>query len=166
MRTQIPSLASLSGLRIRRCCELQWGSDPVSLWLWCRPAAVVPIRLLAWELPSAVGAPLKKKKKTAGSSPWANSGVSCFPCSVVRIRPPEKTPWSVVPCKQGEQPVPRGRDAGPTCGQRPGRDPRRLGPERPVGWSGSGVSGWGRDPRGEGPGDGQRAGRSCPPPPD
>ena len=33
------------------------------LWLWRRPAAVAPIGPLAWELPQAVGAALKKKKK-------------------------------------------------------------------------------------------------------
>ena len=33
------------------------------LWLWHRPAAVALIRPLAWELPYAVGAALKKKKK-------------------------------------------------------------------------------------------------------
>ena len=40
-------------------------SDPVLLWLWCRPAAVVLILLLAWELPYAAGAALKipKRKK-------------------------------------------------------------------------------------------------------
>ena len=39
----------------------------MSLWLWYRPAAVVPIRPLAWEPPYAVVAALKgqktKKKK-------------------------------------------------------------------------------------------------------
>ena len=29
----------------------QWVKDPVLLWLWCRPAAIAPIRPLAWELP-------------------------------------------------------------------------------------------------------------------
>ena len=33
-------------------------------WLWCRPAAAAPIQPLAWELPYAVGAALKKKKKS------------------------------------------------------------------------------------------------------
>ena len=33
------------------------------LWLWCRPAAVAPIRPLAWELPCAVSAALKTKGK-------------------------------------------------------------------------------------------------------
>ena len=42
----------------RRC-----GLDPVWLWLWCRPAAITPVRPLAWEPPYAVGAALKKKKK-------------------------------------------------------------------------------------------------------
>ena len=33
------------------------------LWLWCRPAAAALIRPLAWDLPHAVGAALKDKKK-------------------------------------------------------------------------------------------------------
>ena len=33
------------------------------LWLWCRPAAVAPIRPLAWEPLYASGVALKKKKK-------------------------------------------------------------------------------------------------------
>ena len=49
MKLQVGSLASLSRLRIRCCCEV-----------WCRLAAVAPIRLLAWEPPYAVGAALKK----------------------------------------------------------------------------------------------------------
>ena len=35
-------------------------SDPVLLWLWCRPAAIAPIGPLAWEPPCAVGAALKQ----------------------------------------------------------------------------------------------------------
>ena len=42
----------------RRC-----SSDLVLLWLWCRPAAVAPIRPLAWEPPYAMGAALEKTKK-------------------------------------------------------------------------------------------------------
>ena len=38
------------------------GSDPVLLWLWRRPAATAPIRLLAWEPPYAMGAALEKTK--------------------------------------------------------------------------------------------------------
>ena len=41
----------------------QWVKDPVLLWLWHRPAATTPIQPLAWELPYAVSAALKKKKK-------------------------------------------------------------------------------------------------------
>ena len=37
--------------------------DLALLWLWCRPAAVVPIRPLAWEPLYAMGAALKSKKK-------------------------------------------------------------------------------------------------------
>ena len=43
-------------------CRL--GSDPALLWLWCRPAAIAPIRLLAWEPPYAVGSGPRKDKKT------------------------------------------------------------------------------------------------------
>ena len=41
------------------------GSNPVWLWLWlwCSPAAVVLIGPLAWELPYASGAALKRPKK-------------------------------------------------------------------------------------------------------
>ena len=38
-------------------------SDPAWLWLWCRLAAVAPIRPLAWEPPYAAGAALKRQKK-------------------------------------------------------------------------------------------------------
>ena len=39
------------------------GSDPKLLWLWCRLAAAVPIRPLAWELPYATSAAMKRKEK-------------------------------------------------------------------------------------------------------
>ena len=42
------------------------GSDLELLWLgwlWCRPAATVPIRPLAWEPPYAAGAAVKRQKK-------------------------------------------------------------------------------------------------------
>ena len=39
------------------------GSDPVLLWLWCRPTATTLIRPLAWEPPCALSVTLKKKKK-------------------------------------------------------------------------------------------------------
>ena len=39
------------------------GSDPMLLWLWCRPAAVVLIRPLAWEIPYAASVALRRKKK-------------------------------------------------------------------------------------------------------
>ena len=37
--------------------------DITLLWLWCRPEAVAPVQPLAWELPYAMGAALKRKKK-------------------------------------------------------------------------------------------------------
>ena len=39
------------------------GLDP-KLWLWCRLAAVAPMRPLAWELPCAQD--LARKRKTTG----------------------------------------------------------------------------------------------------
>ena len=38
------------------------GLDLACLWLWHRPAAVAPIRPLAWGPPYAVGAALKRQK--------------------------------------------------------------------------------------------------------
>ena len=43
------------------------GSDPVLLWLWYRPAAVVLIQPLFWEFPCAVGAALKSEKSERDS---------------------------------------------------------------------------------------------------
>ena len=67
IRLQVQSLALLSGLGSgvavscgighRRC------SDPTLLWLWCRPAAIALIQPVAWELPYAANAALKKAKK-------------------------------------------------------------------------------------------------------
>ena len=39
-----------------------WVKDPALLWLWRRRTAAAPIPPLAWELPYAAGAALKKKK--------------------------------------------------------------------------------------------------------
>ena len=39
------------------------GSDPTLLWLWRRPAAIAPIRILAWEPPYAAGVALEKINK-------------------------------------------------------------------------------------------------------
>ena len=39
------------------------GLDLALLWLWCRPAAAALIQPLAWKLPCAVGAALKRQTK-------------------------------------------------------------------------------------------------------
>ena len=44
-------------------CGIGHRQGLVLLWLWRRPAAVAPIRPLAWEPPYATGAALKKEKK-------------------------------------------------------------------------------------------------------
>ena len=41
----------------------QWVKDLALLWLWCRPAAVAPIRSLGWEPPYATCAALRSKRK-------------------------------------------------------------------------------------------------------
>ena len=45
------------------------GLDLALMWLWCRLAAVVPMRPLAWELPYAEGAALKTNKLTNKKKP-------------------------------------------------------------------------------------------------
>ena len=63
--TNLTSTHEDAGLRIAMSCGVgrRRGLDPTLLWLWCRPAAVALIRPLAWELPYAAGAALKRKKK-------------------------------------------------------------------------------------------------------
>ena len=41
----------------------RFGSDPLLLWPWGRPAAVAPIRPLAWEIPHVMGVALKRQKE-------------------------------------------------------------------------------------------------------
>ena len=41
----------------------RFGLDWALLWLWCRPAAAAPIRLLAKELLYAAGIAVKRRKK-------------------------------------------------------------------------------------------------------
>ena len=41
----------------------QWVKDPALLWPWCRLPARAPVRPLAWKLPYAVDAALKRPKK-------------------------------------------------------------------------------------------------------
>ena len=76
MRLRVPSLASLSGLRIQRCHEL-WCRSQTRLGSHvavavARLVATAPIQPLAWEPPYAVGAAQEiakrqKKKKSIWS---------------------------------------------------------------------------------------------------
>ena len=66
MRTQVQSLASLSGLRIQHCRELWCRSDVAQTWRcsgWRRLVAMDLIQSLAWELLYAEGVALKGQKK-------------------------------------------------------------------------------------------------------
>ena len=63
MRTEVPSLASISGLRIQHCCALQCSSQmQLRFHVDVAVAAAAPIRPLAWELPYAAGWAIKSKK--------------------------------------------------------------------------------------------------------
>ena len=55
---------------------LRCGSDPALLWLWlwCRPAAAAAIWPLVWELPYAIDAALKKRRKE--KKEWKNGSTS------------------------------------------------------------------------------------------
>ena len=57
------SVGQQSGIAVSCGVGHRHGLDPVLLWLWCRPAATAPIRLLAWEPPYAAGAALAKRQK-------------------------------------------------------------------------------------------------------
>ena len=69
-------------------CGVGWRHGLDLLWLWCRPAAMAPIRPLAWEFPYAVGAALKRqrKKKISGEIVQKEWG-SAFRKTCIRNRP-------------------------------------------------------------------------------
>ena len=54
-------MAYRSGVAMSCSVGHRHDSDLALLWLWCRPAAAAPVRPLAWELPYAAGAPLKRQ---------------------------------------------------------------------------------------------------------
>ena len=74
MRTQVRSLASVSGLRtgVAVVCVVgcRGGSDLALLWLRRRPAATPPTGPLAWEPPYATGVALKFSKKKKKAMSW------------------------------------------------------------------------------------------------
>ena len=98
MRTQVRSLASLSGLRICCCLELQCrsqtglGSGIAVAVVWA--AATAPIPPLAWKPPCAVDAALKRQKQkkprmiTVGTSlpPQVHLPTPCSPQPLSSLR--------------------------------------------------------------------------------
>ena len=50
------------GIAVSRGVGPRCGLDLALLWLWCRLEAVSSIQPLAWELPYAAGADLKRQK--------------------------------------------------------------------------------------------------------
>ena len=77
------------------------GLDPVLLWLWCRPAAVVPIQPLAWELPFASehtfyhSTPLYRCISPSENCRWAWLWTKQCPwrCAVHNLNILRKQPW-------------------------------------------------------------------------
>ena len=77
MRLDVWFLASISGLRICRCCEL-WCRSQIqlgSVWLWCRQAAVASIQPLPWAPPYATGVALKRGEKKKDTQERGNIAV-------------------------------------------------------------------------------------------
>ena len=55
----------------------RYDSDLMWLWLWRKPAAVAPTQPLAWELPYAMGAALKKKERNLQDDAELRAGSLC-----------------------------------------------------------------------------------------
>ena len=72
-------------------CRL--GLDPSLLWLGCRPAAVALIGPRAWELPYALGAALKRKKKKRKSHSYSDVVWPANPGLTAEPRSPCRIPW-------------------------------------------------------------------------
>ena len=62
--------------------DYRLGSDPVLLWLWCRPVAAALIRPLAWEPPYAA---LKREGKKKDADHVSTSGPLHLAFSVPRM---------------------------------------------------------------------------------
>ena len=83
------SMSSIPGLDqcvgdLALWCRLQMQLRALLLWLWSRPAAEVPIQLLAWEPLNTAGTALKnikkkkkrkEKKETHFKSPYSIMGI-------------------------------------------------------------------------------------------
>ena len=98
-RTQVWSPASLSGLRIRHCCELysavrRFGLDPALLWLGCRPAATAPIWPPVWELPYATAVALKRKQTKSLLSVY---NLTMFTSCEIKILNAKYRCWNICP---------------------------------------------------------------------
>ena len=84
--------------------EHRRGLDPVLLWLWFRPMAIAPIRLLAWERPHAAGAAQEKAKRQKKKNKKEQTVCNCIrflvaqnPSSFVESPGAAKAPHRSVP---------------------------------------------------------------------
>ena len=67
-----------SGVAVSCGVDRKLGLDLALLRLWHRPAAIAPIGLLAWELPYAAGAALKRQKTKKEKKKKEKETVRCM----------------------------------------------------------------------------------------
>ena len=93
-----------SGFALSRGVGCRLSLDPVLLWLWCRLAAVAPIRPLAWEPPYAAGVALKAHKKNFFLKYWTFPiGLVGYGASTVTAVA-QSLPWHTLIPGQGTSP--------------------------------------------------------------
>ena len=70
----IPSLAQWVEDPVAVNCGVghRHSSDLALIWLWCRPLATAQIQPLAWELPCAMGAALKRQNNNNNNNKFKN----------------------------------------------------------------------------------------------
>ena len=98
MRTQLWSLASFSGLRIRRCGGgHRSDGDPVLLWLWCRPGALAPFSTpsLGTSICRGCGPKKDQKKKKIENRRKQVKHCLSSPCHCVKRE--EMPSWEFIP---------------------------------------------------------------------
>ena len=115
-RTQVWSLASLSRLRIWRCPELWCRSQ--MLWLWCRPAAIVPIQTHLGNSICCGWGP--KKKNSKNKSKW-NVYIHDIHWIVTHYVPPTHTfffwpPHNIWSCQVRDEILSHSCDQSHSCG--------------------------------------------------
>ena len=74
-----------SGVAVSCGVGRRHGSDPMLLWLWCRPLAIALIRPLTWEPPYATGVAQEIAKKTKKKKKFKNVVDQLHICCIVNM---------------------------------------------------------------------------------